>query len=250
MDFVMLNSAVAPTNDLRVRQALAMGLDQEVIQKIFGGGLAQPTNGIFLPGSPYYSKTGYPTYDPTAAKKLVAEYKAEHGTLAFQLVTIPDPRLAKVVQVIQQMWQQIGFTVTIKSIEQATLISNAITGNFQAATFYQFAAPDPGINYVWWSTTTVSPVGGIGLNFARNSDPQIQQALTTARSTTSSTSGSPPTRRSTSGWRRTCPTCGWGRRSGPRSATSGSRTSPTPPSPTGCGRCSSTTASSSPPRSG
>ncbi len=186
MDFVMLNCAVAPTNDLRVRQALAMGLDQKVIQKLFGGGLSQTTNGIFPPGSPYYSKTGYPSYNPTAAKKLVAEYKAEHGSLAFQLVTIPDPRLAKVVQVLQQMWQQIGCTVSIKSIEQATLISNAITGNYQAVTFEQYSAPDPGINYVWWSTTTVSPVGGIGLNFARNSDPQIQQALTTARSTTSS----------------------------------------------------------------
>jgi peptide/nickel transport system substrate-binding protein len=186
MDFVMLNCAVAPTNDLRVRQALAMGLNQKVIQKLFGGGLAQSTNGIFPPGSPYYSKnTGYPAYNPTAAKKLVAAYKKEHGSLAFQLVTIPDPRLAKVVQVLQQMWQQIGCNVSIKSIEQATLISNAITGNYQAVTFEQYSAPDPGINYVWWSTTTVSPVNSIGLNFARNSDATVQQALTTGRSTTS-----------------------------------------------------------------
>ncbi len=71
MAFIMLNTDVTPTNDIRVRQALAKGMDLAVIQKIFGGGSAKPVNGIFLPGSPYYSETGYPTYDPAAAKTLV-----------------------------------------------------------------------------------------------------------------------------------------------------------------------------------
>ena len=182
MDFIMLNCAVAPTNDLRIRQALAKGLDQAELQKIFGGGLAQTTNGVFPKGSKYYSATDYPTYDPAGAKALVNAYKAEHGTPVIPLVTIPDPRLARLVQIVQSMWQAVGFQVTIKSIEQAELISNAITGNFTAYTFEQYAASDPSINYVWWSTTTVSPVGGIGLNFARNKDPQIEAALLTGRS--------------------------------------------------------------------
>jgi len=182
MDFIMLNCAVAPTNDLRIRQALAKGLDQPQIQKIFGGGLAQTTNGVFPPGSKYYSATGYPTFDPAGARALVNAYKAEHGTPVIPLVTIPDPRLARLVQIVQSMWQSVGFEVNIKSIEQAELISNAITGNFTAYTFEQYSAPDPSINYVWWSTTTVSPVGAIGLNFARNKDPQIEAALLTARS--------------------------------------------------------------------
>ena len=40
-----------PTNDIRIRQALAQSLDQATIQKIFGGGFAKPVNGLFLPGS-------------------------------------------------------------------------------------------------------------------------------------------------------------------------------------------------------
>ena len=112
----------------------------------------------------------------------MSAYKAEHGTPVIPLVTIPDPRLARLVQIVQSMWQAVGFQVTLKSIEQAELISNAITGNFTAYTFEQYAASDPTINYVWWSTTTVSPVGGIGLNFARNKDPQIEAALLTGRS--------------------------------------------------------------------
>ena len=70
-----------------------------------------------------------------------------------------DPRLEQVVQIIQQMWNQAGFDITVSAIQQATLITDFITGNFQAATSYQFGAVDPDLNYVWFSTTTVSPVG-------------------------------------------------------------------------------------------
>ena len=184
MAFIMLNCLTPPTNDLTLRQALAKGLDQATIQKIFGGGFAQPVDGLYLPGSPYYSKTTYPAYDPDGAKQLVDQYKAQHGTPSLELLTITDPRLAQLVEIVQQMWQQIGVKVTINQIEQAELIDNFIAGKFQAATSYQFGAVDPDLNYVWWSTTTVGPVGSIALNFARNSDPVIEQNMLTGRHTT------------------------------------------------------------------
>lgn len=182
--FIMLNTDVAPTNDLSIRKALAQSLDQATIQKIFGGGYAKPINGLFLPDSPYYSDPGYPAYDPAAAKKLVAQYAASHGTPKLTLLTITDPRLAQVVQIIQNMWNQVGFDVTISQIEQANLINDFIAGQFQAATSYQFGAIDPDLNYVWWSTTTVKPIGSIALNFPRNSDPVIEENMMTGRHTT------------------------------------------------------------------
>ena len=185
VSFIMLNTAVAPTNDLRIRQALAKGLDVNQILKIFGGGLTESINGLFLKGSPFYSSTGYPTFDPAGAKSLVSQYTAEHGTPALTLTTVTDPRLERVVQVIQQMWNQVGFNITVSAIQQATLITNFITGKFQAATSYQFGAVDPDLNYVWFSTTTVSPVGGIGLNFPRNSDPDIEFSLQSGRTSSS-----------------------------------------------------------------
>ena len=186
MAFIMLNTVVEPTNDLSVRQALAMAIDQATVQKIFGGGFTKPVNGLFLPGSPYYtSDTGYPSYDPAAAKKLVAAYTSKHGSApSLELLTITDPRLAQVVQIIQQMWQQVGIDVTVSQVEQADLINDFIAGKFQAATSYQFGAVDPDLNYVWWSTTTTGPIGSIALNFPRNSDPVIEQAMLTGRHTT------------------------------------------------------------------
>ncbi len=182
--FIMLNAEVAPTDDLRIRQALAKGLDTAEIRKLYDAGYGQPINGLFLPNSPYYSDTGYPGYDPSGAKQLVDEYKAQHGTPSLHLITIPDPLYAKLVQIVQQMWKQVGFDVTVGEQEQATIITDFITGQFQAATVYQFGAVNPDLNYVWFSTTTVSPVGKIGLNFPRNKDPQIETALLTGRHTT------------------------------------------------------------------
>ncbi|MGA8724838.1 MAG: ABC transporter substrate-binding protein [Acidimicrobiales bacterium] len=182
--FIMLNCETAPTNDLRIRQALAKATDTAEIRKIYDAGFGGPINGLFLSNSPYYSNTGFPTYDPTAARQLINEYKAEHGTPSLKLITIPDPLYIKLIQIIQQMWEQVGVTVTLGEVEQATIITDFITGEFQAATVYQFGAVDPDLNYVWFSSTTVSPVGSIGLNFPRNSDPQIESALLTGRHTT------------------------------------------------------------------
>jgi ABC-type transport system substrate-binding protein len=184
LTFLMLNTAVAPTNDLRVRQALTKATDQAQIQKIFAAGFGKPVNGVFLSDSPYYSATTYPGFDPAGARALVNEYKAQHGTPSLQLTTIPDPTAIKLVQIVQQMWNQVGFNVTVNEVQQATIISDFVTGNYQAATVYQFGAVNPDLNYVWWSTTTISPVGQIGLNFPRNSDPQIETAMLTGRHTT------------------------------------------------------------------
>jgi peptide/nickel transport system substrate-binding protein len=182
--FIMLNTVVPPTNDLSIRQALAMGMDQAEVQKVIGGPPSKPATGIFLPDSPYYSDPGYPTYDPTAAASLVSAYKAKHGTPTVNLMTIPDPLEIKVVQAVQQMWEQVGFAITLSEVEQATLIDDFVFGKFQAVTSYQFGAVNPDLNYVWWSTTTISPIGQIGLNFTRLDDPQIETAMLQGRHTT------------------------------------------------------------------
>jgi len=183
MGFVLLNCAKPPTDDLRIRRALAKATDQVAIQKVFGHGAVQVVNGMFLTGSPYYSDTGYPAHDPTGAARLVKEYAAEHGTPTIQLSTTPDPRITQLVQVVQQMWSSVGVSVSIAIVQQADAIVDLLTGNFQAVPSAQFGAVNPDLNYPWLSTTTVAPIGTIGLNFARNADPAIETALRLGRST-------------------------------------------------------------------
>ncbi len=187
MDFAMINTATPPTNDIRVRQALAYAGDAATIQQVYNFGLYKPATGLFQPGSVYYNgadNAAFPQFNLAKAKQLVQEYEAEKGKLTVELATVNTQRDGELVQIVQQMWQKAGITVTLKQVEQVQLITNALEGNYQINTWRQFNVPDPDANYVWWSIPTAAPVGSSALNFARNKDQQIQKALDTGRTST------------------------------------------------------------------
>ena len=181
MDFIILNTSVAPLDDLTVRQALAYATDPEQIVKLFGDGVLVVNTSLYPPGSIYRAAdNGYPTYNLAKAKQLVAQAAPSHGgSISLQLIDIPDPRQTLIIQALQSMWQEAGFKVTINQIQQVQYIDQLVGGQFQAAADEQFAAPDPDLNYVWLSPTTANPP--IALNFARNKDPRIETALQQGR---------------------------------------------------------------------
>lgn len=185
VDFIILNTAVAPLDDLTVRQALARSLNTTELTRLFGLGVAEPDTSPFPKGSPFRAPdNGYPTYDLAAAKRLVAQAAPAHGgKISLSLGTITDPRQLEIVQAVQSMWGQAGIDVTINQTEQVAYITGLALGTFQADTDEQFSAPDPDLNYVWWSSTTAAGPGKIALNFARNRDDQIEAALQKGRTT-------------------------------------------------------------------
>ena len=80
MDFIILNTAEAPTSDLTVRQALAYATDSAELARVFGQGITKPASSPFPVGSPYRSPhNGYPAYDLEMAKQLVAQAAPAHG---------------------------------------------------------------------------------------------------------------------------------------------------------------------------
>jgi len=183
MDFIMLNTAVDPTNDIVVRQALAHATNADELVRLFGAGIASPNLSMFPPGSPYRpADNGYPRYDLAKARQLVAQAAPNHGgTIKVALGTITDPRLLTQIQAVANMWEQAGVQVTVNETEQVTYIDNLITGAFQADTVEMFGVSDPDLNYVWLSSTTASGPGTIALNFARNKDDVLEAALQQGR---------------------------------------------------------------------
>ncbi|MHB1785039.1 MAG: ABC transporter substrate-binding protein, partial [Acidimicrobiales bacterium] len=63
MEFVMLNTAVAPFDDLRVRQALAYATDKATYNKVINYNIVESSNGPFTSGSKFSADTGYPQFD-------------------------------------------------------------------------------------------------------------------------------------------------------------------------------------------
>jgi peptide/nickel transport system substrate-binding protein len=177
---LMLNTSTKPFNNHTLRVALAKASNAKQYSKVIDLGVNAPISGLFLPGSPYYSKTTYPTYDPSGAKALVKQVAKETGKpVAFTLNATNDPYVERAAQYVKQNFGDVGIDVSINIMAQSQLISDSLAGTYEACTWRQFGAVDPDLNYVWWSETTNTP--GLALNMARNSNPTIQSALTTGR---------------------------------------------------------------------
>ena len=182
---VQLNCLAKPFNDPNVRRAAAMAINRQQYARVIDAGVLPVSNGLFVPGSPYYSSTKYPSYNPSQAAKLVQQAaKTNGGPISFTYTTTNGPAAIRAQQYIQQAWQAVGFKVSTGIVQQNEIINNALAGKYQAVAWRQFGAVDPDLNYIFWSTTTVSS-GSLSINMARNADPTIEKALLAGRAGTS-----------------------------------------------------------------
>ncbi|MGW4791580.1 ABC transporter substrate-binding protein, partial [Nonomuraea sp. NPDC004297] len=177
----LLNTAVAPLDDVRVRRALAYATDRKTVISTLRGGLTQPADGPWSKDSPWYAAGGYPDYDLAKATALIKEVEAEKGPISFELISTPDPNTMQGVELAQDMWRKAGVKVTIKQADQADLINRAITGNYAATVWTQFSAQDPDGEYIWMHQAYAKPVGAISLNMTRLKDAKLSAALDTGR---------------------------------------------------------------------
>jgi peptide/nickel transport system substrate-binding protein len=131
------------------------------------------------PSSWAYDKNFAPySYDIGKAKAELAQ-SGVSGNVAFTLL-IPSgsPLNTQEAQFIQSELQPAGITVNIKQETFATLLSDTIAHNFQAALLGWSGRPDPDGNiYSWFHT-------GGGNNDMQYSNPQVDALLDNARTTT------------------------------------------------------------------
>ena len=179
---VQLNCLAPPFNNPNVRRAAAMAINRQQYARVIDAGVLPVSNGLFVPGSPYYSSTNYPAYNPSQAAKLVKQAAKDQRRARSRSPTrtTNGPAAIRAQQYIQQAWQAVGFKVNTGIVQQNEIINNALAGKYQAVAWRQFGAVDPDLNYIFWSTTTVSS-GSLSINMARNADPTIEAALLAGR---------------------------------------------------------------------
>jgi peptide/nickel transport system substrate-binding protein len=182
-DFIMLNTSKAPLDDVRIREALAMSLDQNRYNQVYNFGLVKGSTGPYSDNSGFTNAPGYPAYNPTMAKQLVQQYEADHHTnkVEFAFGNTNTGRGLQANNLIADMWAQVGITAHVVQIEQSQYILNAVTGSYQAYGWRQFGEPDPDFDVTWWASDKANPP--LATNFARNKDPKIDADLADARST-------------------------------------------------------------------
>ena len=176
VSYGLLNTAKAPFDNPIARQAAAAAVDLDELQQVINRDMLPKANGPFGPGSPgYLEDTGFPDYDREKAKELVAEYQAETGEpLEFTFTIQNTPDVVATAQLVQSQAEKVGVKVNIDPVEQATLISRAIAGDFQLLSFRNHAGGDPDLQYVWW-------YGGGITNFGKFDDPEINALLDQGR---------------------------------------------------------------------
>ncbi|EFH82285.1 extracellular solute-binding protein family 5 [Ktedonobacter racemifer DSM 44963] len=171
----MLNTKVAPLDNLDVRQAIEWGVNrQEILDTVLkGNGVL--SSGPIPPTSWAYDKNFKPyTYDISKAKAALA--KAGKTSITFTLlVPSGSPLNTQEAQFIQSELQPAGITVNIKQETFATILSDTSAHNFQAALIGWSGRPDPDGNlYSWFHT-------GGGNNNMQYSNPQTDLLLEKAR---------------------------------------------------------------------
>jgi peptide/nickel transport system substrate-binding protein len=164
---VILNTTTAPTDDLRIRTAMAHALDRQLIIDTFRSGLTVPANSFISPGTPWYADTDYPAFDLDAATALVDEYEAEVGPAEVTFKVSNSAGAVEVVETVASLWNAAGIDTTVEEIAEGTEVTPVITDDFQAIYWFQFGQPDPDAEYVFFHSS------GGPINWSNLVDPEI-----------------------------------------------------------------------------
>jgi peptide/nickel transport system substrate-binding protein len=180
----IFNTTAPPLDDIRVRQALALAIDREDLIEVLGGtGLVPPSSQPFGQDDPYFSEAvdeAWQDADPETARELLEEYvndpnrsdgKAPGEPVSFRYDCPPDPTLNELSQLYQAFWQAIGAEVELRQVEQATHVSEAMAGDYQAKCFRMGVDRDPYPNLKSAFTE------GSAANFTRFTHPDVDAAL-------------------------------------------------------------------------
>ncbi len=171
----VLNTANPPFDDLRVRQAMAYGLDRQFIIDTFRSGLTRPADGPIHPSSQWFAPTDYPDFDPERAAALVAEYEAENGPIEFTMSHEPNPAVVETIDLAISFWNDAGIDVTRSEIGLGQSAITGVTDAFEAIFWIQFGGPDPDSLYQFFHSS-----GGI-LNWSNLVSEQIDEGLDIGR---------------------------------------------------------------------
>lgn len=144
-DYLALNTKIAPLDDVRVRQAIALAIDREAVRRVAYLGTGE-LGVIEVPtGSPWYDEAEVfaATRDVEAAKALLAEAGFADGLTIEYLGLTQYPELLKTGQVIRESLKEVGIDMTIQAVEVSVWFDAFVSGTYQVTSAYQERTIDP-----------------------------------------------------------------------------------------------------------
>jgi len=174
--YQMLNVSKPPFDDPIARQAVAAASDIVQINEIRNKGLNTISTGPFPPDNAAHLAKSPVIRDLGKAKRLNKQYEQVHGApIAFEYLTTQTPDTVAIAELAKEQMAKAGIEVTIRTVDQPTLVAEAIAGRFQAMSFRFHPGGDPDTQYIYWHS-------GSPTNFNRINDPEIDRLLDAGRS--------------------------------------------------------------------
>jgi len=129
--FMLLNNSLPQFENIVVRQALNMAIDQEALVLAAFEGLAVANRSHLSPAFAGVTDEGVLPFDPEAARALLAEHDIDPATLAFDMIADTEPR-RRIAEVVQAQVADLGITATITIHDHATTIQRSLDAEYEA----------------------------------------------------------------------------------------------------------------------
>jgi len=179
--YIGLNLQDEYLKDVRVRRALALGLDRNKLKRALFSDFPELAETVLT--SSHWAATELPQtpYDPEKAGKLLDEAGFKRGAdgIRFRIVyrTSTNPTRLRLVTAIADNWQKLGVEVSIESLEWGGFYARIKQGDFQAFSLDWVGVTDPDI-YRWILHSDMWPPNGS--NRGRYSNKQVDAWLDAA----------------------------------------------------------------------
>lgn len=187
--FFIFNLKLPKFQDVRVRQAIAHGIDKAFFVERSLEGLGQPAYSMIPPTLPGYwegAESAAPAYDPQRALDLLAEAGWEQGAdgyvqqngerLVINVLTSSDDRQNRDAELFKQMMAGIGIDVQIESVEAGLWGQRLQDGDYDMAPL-QYWYSDPDVLFFFFH----SDQHPNGLNYGGVNDPELNALLEEGR---------------------------------------------------------------------
>src|SRR5438105_12391239 len=116
--------------DPRVRKAVSLAINRDVIIKDLLLGYARPVVSPIPPGLIGHTNLGQKPYDPEKARQLLKEAGQSKLTLDFVLMKDLYPKQLEIAQAVAAMLGEVGVKVNIRNLEIATAREQRAAGNY------------------------------------------------------------------------------------------------------------------------
>ena len=165
-----------PVKDPRVRKAVSLAIDRNVIIKDLLLGYARPVVCPVPPGLLGHTNLGQKPYDPEKARQLLKQAGASNLSLDFVLMKDLYPKQLEIAQAVAAMLGEVGVKVNIRNLEIATAREQRTAGNYDLFFSGWAQMPhDPDWYFGQWFTKAGAE------KLTRFSDPRVEQLIADGR---------------------------------------------------------------------